>query len=64
MQQRNSLKEEEKTFIVNGLLSRLETKEDSLEVKDCTVKNLSLISKYLRENENIQNFLKNYHLHY
>ena len=55
---RNSLKEEEKSSIVNGLLSRLETKEDSLEVKGCTVKNLSLISKFLKENEIIQIFSK------
>lgn len=30
---RNSLSEDDKTKIVNGLLSRLETSEDSLEVK-------------------------------
>jgi hypothetical protein len=55
---RNSTKEEDKSKIVTGLLSRLELSEDSLEVKGCTVKNFGLISKYLKENEIIQIFSK------
>lgn len=55
---RNSTKEDDKSKIVTGLLSRLELSEDSLEVKGCTVKNFGLISKYLKENEIIQIFSK------
>jgi cullin-associated NEDD8-dissociated protein 1 len=55
---RNSMKEEDKAKIVTGLLSRLETGEDSLEVKGCTVKTFANISKHLKENEIIQIFSK------
>jgi hypothetical protein len=43
---------------VEGLLSRLEISEDSLEVKGCTVKNFGIISKFLLEKEIIQIFSK------
>jgi hypothetical protein len=55
---RNALKDDDKTKIVTGLLSRLDVKEDSLEVKGCTVKHFGLISKHLKENEIIQIFSK------
>lgn len=54
----NTIKEDEKSKIVTGLLSRLETKEDSIEVKGVTVKEFSRISKFLKEAEIVQIFSK------
>lgn len=52
------MKEDDKSKIVSGLLNRLETKEDSLDVKGVTVKEFSRLSKYLKEAEIIQIFSK------
>ena len=52
------MKEDDKSKIVTGLLSRLEVKEDSLEVKGITVKEFSRLSKHLKESEIVQIFSK------
>jgi len=54
----NTMKEDDKSKIVTGLLSRLEVKEDSLEVKGVTVKEFSRLSKHLKEAEIVQIFSK------
>ena len=54
----NTMKEDDKSKIVTGLLSRLEVKEDSLEVKGITVKEFSRLSKHLKESEIVQIFSK------
>ena len=51
---RNSLKDEEKANIVATLLTCLEPKEKSIEVKGRTVRIFSQIAKYLKEAEIIQ----------
>ena len=53
---RNSLKDEEKANIVATLLTCLEPKEKSIEVKGRTVRIFSQIAKYLKEAEIIQIF--------
>ena len=53
---RNSLKDEEKASIVATLLTCLEPKEKSIEVKGRTVRTFSQIAKYLKEAEIIQIF--------
>jgi hypothetical protein len=48
---RKNLKEQEKTTIVNHLLSCLKPKEDSMEVKTRTVKIFKEISVHLKDEE-------------
>lgn len=55
---RKNLTNEEKGKIVTSLLSRLEPKENSIEVKGRTVKIFSQIAKYLTEAEIVQIFSK------
>ena len=55
---RKNLSPEEKTKIVNSLLTRLEPKEGSIEVKGRTVKIFSQIAKFLTEAEIVQIFSK------
>ena len=55
---RESLTPDEKSNIVSQLLTRLEPKEDSIEVKGRTVKVFSQIACFLNESEIIQLFTK------
>lgn len=57
-QERNTLKEDEKKRILDALLSRLDPKEDSLEVKGVTVREFGKLAKILKDNEIIQIFTK------
>lgn len=52
------LQEETKNKIIEGMLSKLDVKEDSLEVKGITVREFGRMAKLLKEKEIIQIFSK------
>lgn len=58
IKEHDALSEDNKQLIIEGFLSRLETKEDSLEVKECTVRELGKIAYLLKTSEIVQIFKK------
>ena len=56
--QYNNLKQEEKVKIIDGLISKLDTKEDSLDVKGVTVREFGKMAKFLKEEEIVKVFSK------